>query len=71
LDDGVKKLAERELQRWSNEWLAARRPGEIKPFWLTELLLALEEKLEGMNHAAETRQKPQNGEPEHKGAAHR
>ena len=61
----MKKLTERGLSQWANDWLAGKRPGEVKPFWMTLMLAALQDKLEEMNDATETRKQPEDDQQQH------
>jgi hypothetical protein len=51
-----------QIRDWALRWMAAKRPNEIKPAWLTEMLEAFQEKLEGDDHAADKRNQQSYGE---------
>ena len=57
----MKTLSERQIQRWATDWIRENRPGEVRPFWLTTMLLAFQAELEMTNDATEKGNKPENG----------
>lgn len=53
----MKTLESRHLQAWAAKWLAVKRPGTVRPFFLTELLEDFQAHLAAQQESPEEPQK--------------
>ncbi len=60
-------LNSRQIQRWAAEWFAAKRPNEIRPFFISALLEDFQTTLEELNHATQEGKQPKDDQHEHQG----
>jgi hypothetical protein len=56
-------LNSRQIQRWTAEWFAAKRPNEIRAFYISALLEDFQTTLERLNHANEEGKQPKDDQP--------
>jgi hypothetical protein len=49
----MKVLEKRQLQTWTGRWFTDRRPQDVKPFYLTDLLEDFQDHLTKLNDSGE------------------
>jgi hypothetical protein len=61
----MKVLTDRQIQVWAVEWMQQKRPSEIKPFWLTEMLKEFQRQATEPDLVADKCAQPSCADPEH------
>ena len=58
-------MSENAVRWWMRKWLAEKRPNEVMPFFIFDMLRDFQLKLEEMNRATDQREKPQDDQQKH------